>query len=150
MARKFEGDSRFSFVHVGFDLPKGTVDLPSNYIPIGFLKDQEKLAQYYSLGDLFVFPSVLDTMPNACLEALASGTPLLCFNISGMPFIADNTVATFVAPRDVNAMADVVRHTNKKTQEIINACRNYALRRYDNQLYFERLCNIAENNEKKR
>lgn len=144
LAKKLENDSRYIFVHVGFDVPVESVKLPSNYIAVGFLKDQEKLAQYYSMGDLFVFPSVSDTMPNACLEALSAGTPLLCFNISGMPFIADKTVATFVEAKNVDQMAEVIRNTSGKTKEQIASCREYALRRYDNQKYYERLCEIAE------
>lgn len=144
LARRFENNPQFVFVHVGFDVSIESVDLPSNYIPIGFIKNQKNLACFYSLGDLFVFPSLLDTMPNACLEALSSGTPLLCFNISGMPFIADETVATFVEPKNVDQMEMVVKKTHQKTKETVDRCRNYALKRYDNQKYFRRLYDLAE------
>lgn len=144
LARRFEKSEKYVFVQVGFDVSRESVDLPQNYIAIGFIKDQEKLAHFYSLGDLFVFPSVSDTMPNACLEALSAGTPLLCFNISGMPYIADETVATFVEPRNVNQMEAVVKKTVKKTEDQIWMCREYALKRYDNQKYFSKLCDIAE------
>lgn len=144
LAKRFENDERYVFVHVGFNVNPNTVDLPRNYIAIGFLDDQDKLAQYYSLGDLFVFPSLLDTMPNACLEALSAGTPLLCFNISGMPYIADETVATFVEAENVDEMERVVRNVSKKENDQIKTCRNYALQRYDNQKYFEKLISIAE------
>ena len=144
LARRFEYEDGIEFVHVGFDVPRGSVELPSNYHAIGYVDNQDILAQYYALGDLFVFPSLLDTMPNACLEALSAGTPLLCFNISGMPYIADDTVATFVEPCNVDQMAKVVRNIRKKTEEQIQMCRNYALKRYNNQNYYEKLCVIAE------
>lgn len=83
-------------------------------------------------------------MPNACLEALACGTPLLCFNTSGMPYMADETVMTLVEPENVDQMVGVIKKTKKKDETIINTCRNYALKRFDNQKYFERLVSIMK------
>ena len=144
LAKRFVDDSHYVFIQVGFDIEVNSINLPNNYIPIGYLKDQSKLAEYYSIGDLFVFPSLLDTMPNACLEAMSAGTPLLCFNISGMPYIADETVATFVEPKNIDQMEAVVRNLEPKTNETIKICREYALKRYDNQKYYAKLYNIAE------
>ncbi len=140
-ARKLENDARFVFVQVGFDI-KDKSFLPKNYIPIGYVNGQQLLTEYYSLADLFVFPSMHDTMPNACLEALSCGTPLLCFNTSGMPYMADDTVMTLVEPGNVDQMVEVIQKTKKKDEAIINTCRNYALKRFDNQKYFERLVSI--------
>ncbi len=140
-ARKLENDQRFIFVQVGYDVSDKS-GLPKNYIPIGYVNGQEVLTQYYSLADLFVFPSLRDTMPNACLEALACGSPLLCFNISGMPYMADETVMTLVESKNVDQMVEVILQTKKKTQVTKDTCRNYALKRFDNQKYFEKLLSI--------
>ena len=140
-AKRLEDDERFVFVQVGFDL-KDKTRLPKNYIPIGYVNGQDVLTQYYSLADLFVFPSIQDTMPNACLEALACGSPLLCFNISGMPYMADKTVMTLVDARNVDQMVEMILKTQKKSQKTIETCRNYALKRYDNQKYCEKLVEI--------
>jgi glycosyltransferase involved in cell wall biosynthesis len=137
-AKRLENNERFVFVQVGYDV-KDKSGLPKNYIPIGYVNGQEQLTEYYSLSDLFVFPSIQDTMPNACLEALACGSPLLCFNTSGMPYMADETVMTLVEATNVDQMVEVIRQTQKKDESIINTCRNYALKRFDNQKYFKRL-----------
>lgn len=143
-ARRLEKNNKFVFVQVGYDVNNKS-NLPKNYIPVGFVNDRDTLAEYYSLADLFVFPSLADTMPNACLEALACGSPLLCFNVSGMPFIGDETVMTLVPEKDVDKMVEVILKTQKKDDSIINTCRNYALQRYDNQKYFEKLYNTMSN-----
>lgn len=144
LARELEHDDRFVFVHVGNRDFKRT-NYPPNYIAIGYVTDQEMLACYYSLGDLFLFPSLLDTMPNTCLEALSCGTPLLCFEISGMPYIADNTVATFVTPKSISELKQVVFNTPRKNNEIIARCRDYALSRYDSKVYYARIEDILKN-----
>lgn len=142
LAKLLEEDERFIFVHVGFNADKQLC--PKNYIPIGFVKDQNKLPDYYSVADLFVFPSLDDTMPNTCLEALACGSPLLCFNTSGMPFVADSSCGQFVEPGNVEEMAKVIKKTQRKDSKTIAICRNYALKRYDSRVYFERLSDLLD------
>lgn len=143
LAKRFVVNTNYIFVHVGYT-DKNKETLPKNYIPIGYVYDQEELAQFYSLGDLLVFPSLVDAMPNTCIEALACGTPLLLFNISGMPYLADDTVAYYVEPRNVDEMERVVRKMCKKDNSIIKKCRDYSKRRYDKNHYFENLRMIGE------
>lgn len=142
LAKLMEGDDRYVFVQVGF-IAKDKSFLPSNYIPIGFVNDQEELCKYYSMGDIFVFPTIEDSMPNTCIEALSCGTPLLCFDISGMSYMAPPSIASFVEARNVEAMRAVLLHTKKKTGDLSGRCRGYAIERYDNQKYFAKLENVA-------
>lgn len=142
LARAFEDDDRFVFVHVGYDIDY--CKLPRNYIAIGYVSNQDTLAEYYSLADLFVFPSLLDTMPNACLEALSCGTPILCFDVSGMPFLTDEKAGTYVKAKDVDSLVRVVNHTQKKNKEISNYCRCYAIQRYDRKKYYFELTKIGK------
>lgn len=141
LAKQMTDYDRYIFIHVGYDGKEKS--FPPNMIVKGYEKDQNVLSYYYSLADLFVFPSLQDTMPNACLEALSCGTPLLCFNISGMPYIANNEVASFVEAGNVEQMKEVILHTNKKSNECINNCRTYALQRYSSKDYFDRLERIG-------
>ena len=141
LARSFEGDDRFVFVHVGFTNKKE--GLPTNFIPVRYISDQNKLAEFYSLGDLFVFPSLLDTMPNACLEALSCGTPLLCFDISGMSYLGPERIVKLVDAESVEQLKRVVSGTKKKDAEISQECREYALARYDNRFYYSKLVEAA-------
>ena len=143
LARRFENDDRFVFVQVAYvaEYPGG---LPKNYIAKGFINDIDTVAEYLSLGDLFIFPSVADTMPNTCIEALSCGTPLLCWKVYGNEKMAPPEIATFVTPTNLDEMAAVVDKLEKKSEDMINKCREYAVKRYDNQAYFEKLMKIGE------
>lgn len=145
VARRFEGDDSYVFIHIGYR-SADTKLLPSNLIPIGFVENDEDLAYYYSLADLFVNPSLADAMSNTCLESLACGTPLLCFNLSGMPYLMDHRVGSLVTPQSIDELERIIRNTPHKTQEIIAQCRTYAESRYDNTKYADKLIAIAENN----
>lgn len=46
---------------------------------------QEKLARYYRLCDALVHISWIDWCPNAVVESLCAGTPVICNNVGGNP-----------------------------------------------------------------
>ncbi len=142
LARRFEKDERFVFINVGY---KGSgEDLPSNFIGVGFVSDQKKLAEYYSAADLFICTSFADTMPNSCLDAMSCGTPVLGFDITGIPYIAKAPVGRFIKPGDLDEMSSVVCSTKKKDSDLVMECREYALRRYSIDTYYEKQMEIYE------
>ncbi len=141
VARKIEKVSdRFVFVNVGYLGDHS--DIPNNFIGIGYISDQNKLAEYYSLADLFVCTSIADTMPNSCLDAMSCGTPILGFDITGIPYVADPPIGRFVNPKDVDAIMKSVLNTDKKTDNMKKMCREYALRRYSIDTYYDKQMNI--------
>lgn len=142
LAFEFEKDDLFVFVHVGFDVEG--IETPSNFIKVGYVYDQNKYAEYLSMADLLIFLSFADTLSNTCIAALACGTPLLCFNISGMPFLGDSSVLTLVEPKNVDQLKEVVYKTTKKSNTTIDTCRKYAEKRYDQEKYNARLIELAE------
>ena len=145
-AELLEDKKDITFVHVGFMADQSLC--PSNYIPIGYVSDQEKLAEFYSLGDLFVQTSTAETIPAACLEALSCGTPILGFDTSGIPYCADEEHGTFVEINNDEELAKVILETPKKTQETIASCRKYAESRYDSIEYYKKLTNLLTEGEK--
>lgn len=141
LVKRFSVDDRYEFVHAG--LPKLPEYSAKNYHTFGYITDQTVLADIYSSSDLLVFPSLQDTMPNTCLESLSCGTPLLCFNISGMPYIADSSTASFIKANDVDEGARIIQSIRKKTQGTIDTCRKYAVKRYDMIEYNRKLLEIG-------
>lgn len=147
LAKILESNPQYVFVHVGYDSRRKS-KLPNNLITVGFIDNQELLTHYLSLFDLFVFPSLMDTMPNVCLEAMACGTPLLCFNTAGMPYLATPDILTLVDTGSIVQMKQIVLSTPHKDKQIIEKCRKYATERYDSQKYFSRLMNVMKNTYK--
>jgi glycosyltransferase involved in cell wall biosynthesis len=43
------------------------------------------MANAYAAADVFVTPAQQDNLPNTVLESLACGTPVVAFNIGGIP-----------------------------------------------------------------
>lgn len=65
-----------------------------NVIYIGF-KQGEELANFYAAADVFVFPSKTDTFGVVMLEAIASGTPVAAYPVTGPRDVVVNGVNGF-------------------------------------------------------
>jgi len=63
---------------------------------LGHLKNIEK---YYAAGDVLLLPSFYDVFPNTCLEAMASGVPVVTTKITGVAEIITNGKNSFVVER---------------------------------------------------
>lgn len=66
----------------------------------GRLSNIEKISMAYAAADVFVAPSTQDNLPNTVIESLACGTPVVAFNIGGMPDMIDSTINGYIAEFD--------------------------------------------------
>lgn len=65
------------------------------------------LPAYYSLMDVFVHPSLRDGMPNAVLEAMSCGVPVIATPVGGvLDVIEDEVNGLFVNVNDVQGLAE--------------------------------------------
>jgi glycosyltransferase involved in cell wall biosynthesis len=64
---------------------------------------------YYSLADVFALPSHSEGSPNALLEAMAAGVPIVASKVGGVPeTVEDDLSALLVPPSDPVAMASAL------------------------------------------
>ena len=130
------------FVHVGFKADSS--ECPANFIPIGYEASEDRLAEYYSMADLFVCTSLAETQPNTCIQALACGTPILGFDISGVPTCAHAPFGTYVPFGDISRMKAIVVRAERKSINSIQETRRYAVSRFSSEDYNRRLLVIGE------
>lgn len=141
-ARRMEKESKYVFIHIGYNGDKE--GLPSNFIPVGYVGDQNELANYFSLADKFICTSMADTMPNTCLESLACGTPVCGFDITGIPYVADRQCGSFIEPGNLDQLVREMEKTEKKSKDMQQYCRKYALSRYSVETFCDKMIKIYE------
>lgn len=77
---------------------------------VQFLGETDALPTLYRACDLFVLPTLYDPFSNACLEALASGLPVVTTHANGFSEIMSEGVhGSVVHERDVGAIAAAIR-----------------------------------------
>lgn len=84
-----------------------TGKLPFSVKQMEYVSNPETLLNIYNAADIFVLPSLEDNLPNTVMESLACGTPVVAFNIGGVPELVDHGLNGFLAkPRDVNDLSE--------------------------------------------
>lgn len=52
---------------------------------LGEICDDQIMAAAYATADLFILPTLAENLPNGILESIACGTPVVSFNVGGVP-----------------------------------------------------------------
>jgi D-inositol-3-phosphate glycosyltransferase len=69
----------------------------------------DELPYYYSAADICVVPSVYESFGMAAVEAMASGTPVIAFDVGGLhETIRDGVSGLLIPPGDVAAFGDAL------------------------------------------
>lgn len=104
------------FVLVG--ITQGEREYEKNIIPVGLIRDQELLAQYYSMADVFVICSKRENYPTTCVEARACGLPIVGFDVGGVAETAEESRGFFVRYGDLEGIQKGIEYfLNKKLEE---------------------------------
>lgn len=88
---------------------------------IKFLGKQQDMEEIFAVTDLFLLPSEYESFGLAALEAMASGTAVVCSNAGGLPEIIEQGVCGYMANvGDIQAMSefslDILRDENRMAQ----------------------------------
>ncbi len=95
--------------------------------------DRDQMAAFYRDADLMLNASRVDNMPNAILEALASGLPVVTTDAGGIPFIVRQRETAMLVPvDDPAAMAAAARRVldDPALSAVLAAAGRHEVQRY--------------------
>ncbi|MCW8922217.1 MAG: glycosyltransferase [Gammaproteobacteria bacterium] len=96
-------------------------NLPIPFKQYGHISDDAQLALIYSASDMYILTSLEDNLPNALLEAMACGTPVIGYDTGGIPDIVKHGVNGIVVERgNVDSLSVSILHLvdNRELREI--------------------------------
>jgi len=83
-------------ISVGRNQP--IANLHAKHLHLGYVDNDRFLSLIYSAADLFAIPSMQDNLPNTVLESIACGTPVVGFDVGGIPDMVRPGVTGLLAP----------------------------------------------------
>lgn len=82
-------------------------DIPIRHRFAGRISSDQVLVKLYSLADVFLFPSIEESMGYTALESISCGTPVVAFSTSGVTDIVQHKINGYLAPLyDTREMAN--------------------------------------------
>lgn len=67
---------------------------------------QEDVANFYQVFDILALPSFTEGLPNAVLEAMLFGVPVIATSVGGVPEVINNSNGILVPPDNYELLAD--------------------------------------------
>lgn len=117
LAESMSGEN-VKFILVGVD--DLTETFPDNVIALGRTENQQELAEYYSMADVFVICSTMENLPTTCLEAVCCHTPVAGYDVGGTAETAPAPLGRFSAAGDIDALkANVLALLDNPPDELL-------------------------------
>jgi glycosyltransferase involved in cell wall biosynthesis len=108
-------------------------NLPFKINALGYLASPDKIALAYSAATLFVIPSLEENLPNTIMESLACGTPIVGFDVGGIPEMIDHLQNGYLATyKSASSLADGINYVmqNPDYQQLCGNARQKVLNNY--------------------
>ncbi|MCH5180308.1 MAG: glycosyltransferase [Erysipelotrichales bacterium] len=124
--------SKFAIVMVGVT---DDVETNENIIRHPRVSNQNELAEFYSMADVFLTPTKGDNYPTVDMESLACGTPVISFDTGGTKEIVVSDVGVVVPQDDYDGLKESIYkiYENPISKD---KCYDYA-KRFDKNLMLE-------------
>ena len=145
-ALKQLGDAAAHLVIVGDGPMQSNIDAQIAGLGVGghvtLAGRQSDVAQYLRALDVFVLPSYANEgVPQALLQAIASGLPVITCPVGGIPEVARGLeTVTLVPPKDAAALAAAMRAamTNRPSQDRLDAARQRIAAEHSREVMYQR------------
>ena len=111
----------------------GSLDLGRPCRELGRL-DEVGMAVAYAAADVYVHPAIAENLPNAVVESIACGTPVVAFDVGGIPDAVRHLETGYLArpgdPRDLaHGIATLVGDEALRAR-LAGRCREVAVAEY--------------------
>lgn len=115
--------------------------LPFKVNILGRLSDLETIAYAYSAASVFVIPSLEENLPNTIMESMACGTPVVGFEVGGIPEMIDHTENGYLSKyKSAEDLAKGIQYVLQKSdyQALCDNARQKVMENYSEEVVAKR------------
>lgn len=118
-------------------------EIAPNIYCVGRTSNQEELAKYYSMANVFLNPTREENFPTVNIEALACGIPVITFDTGGCSEIVDETCGVVLKEKDIeHVISSIYYLKNKKQIDSVSCLKKAKL--FDEKLCYEKYLKLFE------
>ncbi len=114
------------------ELYKNSIDIQT--LNLGYVSGDRMKAIAFSAADIFIFPTRNDNLPCIIQESLACGTPVVSFDINGVPDLVRPGITGYLAePENADSFLEKIMQLleeDKIREEMKKKCREVAVNEY--------------------
>lgn len=112
------------------ELPQN-IKYPENIIRTGSIYDMGLLAEYYSVADVFLNPSVQETFGKTTAEALCCGTPVIAYQTTACIELVENNCGALVSLGNKMEFVEKIKVILEKGKKYyMEHCREFAVKNF--------------------
>ncbi len=121
------------------------IKLNENIIHIPATNSIEELTEYYSMADVFLQPSREETFGKVSAEAMACGTPIVCFNSTANPELVGEGCGTAVEGFETDKVLAEIRKILENEKSLYSdTCRKFAKENFDKEKNLKQYMDLFE------
>ncbi|WP_422105127.1 glycosyltransferase [Winogradskyella sp.] len=111
---------------------------------LGIIKEEEEMNKIYNAVDVFILPSLMDNLPNTAIESCLSGTPVIGFDVGGIPeIIEDGYNGILIKKHDAEGLKDgIKKFLEEGVKWSAEEIRNDAIAKYNSKLIVNKYIDV--------
>ena len=128
----------------GGDTPQNQVGIDT--VNLGYVSSDRLKSVAYSAADLFIFPTRADNLPLVLQESMACGTPMVSFNVGGVPDLVRHNITGYLAALEdtgdlSNGIVQLLEDSSLR-EKMSHNCRETTLKEYPLELQAKRYIDL--------
>lgn len=130
--KKIKNTDSYFMVIFGDAREEFTSQVPINFFSAGFISNTKILSLLYNACDIFICPSLVENLPNTCLESIFCGVPVVAFNSGGTKDIVVHKETGYLAtPYNTDEIIDGVEWCSNNLAALSDNCLSKAKSDFD-------------------